>query len=111
MTWDNRYRPLREGETILSGDECLTDSHLGWQPAKHDIGGKAPDPNYTSHRMYRRLRDDRADDPAQGWRCGARQRNIGPEIQDCDWPICGCDPYASKVLNAIEESGFKIVKA
>ena len=57
MTWDNRYRPLREGETILLGDECLTDSHLGWQPAKHDTGGKAPDPNYTAHRMYRRLRD------------------------------------------------------
>jgi hypothetical protein len=56
MPWDNRYRPLREGETILAGDECLTDSHLGWQPAKHDIGGKAPDPAYTSHRMYRRLR-------------------------------------------------------
>ena len=57
MPWDNRYRPLREGETILAGDECLTDSHLGWQPATHDIGGKAPDPNYTSHRMYRRLRE------------------------------------------------------
>lgn len=56
MTWDNRYRPLREGETITAGDECLTDGHLGWQPATHDIGGKAPDPAYTAHRMYRRLR-------------------------------------------------------
>jgi hypothetical protein len=56
MSWDNKYRPLREGETILAGDECLTDSHLGWQPATHDIGGKAPDPAYTSHRMYRRIR-------------------------------------------------------
>jgi hypothetical protein len=56
VTWDNRYRPLQEGETIQAGDECLTDSHIGWQPAKHDIGGKAPDYNYTAHRMYRRLK-------------------------------------------------------
>lgn len=63
MPWDNKYRPLREGETILAGDECLTDSHLGWQPATHDIGGKAPDPNYTSHRMYRRLIGHYGQDP------------------------------------------------
>lgn len=57
MTWDNRYRPLNEGETIIDGDECLTDSHIGWQPATHDIGGAAPNPNYTSHRMYRRRKN------------------------------------------------------
>lgn len=44
------------------------------------------------------------------WKCGARQRHIGSEVQDCDWPVCGCDPYASKVLDAIAESGFKIVR-
>jgi hypothetical protein len=44
------------------------------------------------------------------WQCAARQRNIGPEVQDCDWPVCGCDPYADKVLDAIAESGFTIVK-
>ncbi len=63
MAWDSRFRPLREGETILSGDECFTDSRLGWQPATHDIGGKAPDPNYTSHRMYRRLIQYSSQDP------------------------------------------------
>ena len=51
-----------------------------------------------------------ADLEAQRWKCGARQRNIGPEVQDCDWPVCGCDPHASKVLDAIEESGFKIIR-
>lgn len=51
-----------------------------------------------------------ADLEAQRWKCGARQRNIGPEVQDCDWPVCGCDPYASKVLDAIEEGGFKIIR-
>lgn len=58
MTWDNRYRALRKGETIEAGDECLTDSRLGWQPATHEVGETAPDPNYTSHRMYRRCRTD-----------------------------------------------------
>lgn len=57
MTWDNRYRPLREGETIAAGDECLTDVHLGWQPA-NCLGEQAPDPAYSAHRMYRRLRDE-----------------------------------------------------
>lgn len=45
------------------------------------------------------------------WDCAARQRNILPDAQDCDWPVCGCDPYASKVLDAIAESGFVIVRA
>jgi hypothetical protein len=58
MAWDHRYRMLNEGEIIREGDECLTDSYLGWQPAKHDIGGKAPDPAYTAHRMYRRIKQD-----------------------------------------------------
>lgn len=54
--------------------------------------------------------EEAADLQAKRWKCGARQRNIGPEVQDCDWPVCGCDPYASKVLDAIEESGLEIVK-
>jgi len=55
--------------------------------------------------------DELAAEPARRqWKCGARQRHIGAEIQDCDWPVCGCDPYASKVLDAIEESGFEIVR-
>lgn len=50
------------------------------------------------------------DSEAQRWKCGARQRNVGPDIQDCDWPVCGCDPYANKVLDAIAESGFEIIR-
>ena len=23
--------------------------------------------------------------------------------QDCDWPLCGCDPYADKVIAALGE--------
>lgn len=54
MEWDHRYRMLEEGEIIQIGDEVLTDSHLGWQAAKHAIGQPAPNPYYTAHRMYRR---------------------------------------------------------
>jgi len=51
--WTN-YRALKEGEIIQEGDECLTDSHLGWLPAGRTVGQPAPDPHYTAHRMYRR---------------------------------------------------------
>ena len=48
------YR-LQEGDEILEGDECLTDTHLGWLPANpRTIGTYAPSPLYTSHRLYRR---------------------------------------------------------
>ncbi len=55
LHWDKRYRRLAEGEIIQEGDECLTDTHLGWQPA-NCIGQAAPSPLYTSHRVYRRLK-------------------------------------------------------
>jgi hypothetical protein len=41
---------------------------------------------------------------AQGWHCKARRSAVDPP-QDCDWPFCGCDPAASKVLEVVEESG------
>jgi hypothetical protein len=44
-----------------------------------------------------------------GWKCGAR--NTSSEPQDCDWPFCSCDPAANKVMAAIEESGFSIVRS
>lgn len=29
---------------------------------------------------------------------------------DCDWPFCGCDPHADRVIAALEESGVVLVK-
>jgi hypothetical protein len=39
--------------------------------------------------------------------CRARRAGSagGNLPQDCDWPGCGCDPAATRVLNALEESG------
>ena len=38
------------------------------------------------------------------WACKAN-RTADPPL-DCDWPTCGCDPYADKVIEALEESGI-----
>ena len=54
MAWDHRYRPLKEGEIIKRGDEVLLDSGE-WREAIV-AGVKAPSPNYTAHRYYRRLK-------------------------------------------------------
>lgn len=48
----------------------------------------------------------RADQRPAGaeWACSARRQSL-PEPADCDWPVCGCDPAASKVIEALQESG------
>lgn len=38
-----------------------------------------------------------------GWKCPASATADPP--QDCDWPVCGCDPIANKVIEALEEQG------
>lgn len=55
MAWNERYRPLKEGEVIKAGDECLTDSRIGWEGVVHTIGQRTPSDLYSSHRLYRRL--------------------------------------------------------
>lgn len=42
---------------------------------------------------------------AAPWTCAAR-KNATPEPQDCNWPFCGCDPHAQKVIDALDECGF-----
>lgn len=54
MTWNQQYRWLDAGERIMIGDEVLQDDG-SWLPAAfRTVGQKAPDPNCTSHRVYRR---------------------------------------------------------
>jgi hypothetical protein len=41
------------------------------------------------------------------WHCQARQSNTAAnDPAECDWPLCGCDPYADKVIYALRESGW-----
>lgn len=58
MNFTEQYRLLKKDEVIQDGDEFLKDGY-GWDsPGKWvpatDIGGTAPDPQYPSHRIYRR---------------------------------------------------------
>ena len=43
-----------------------------------------------------------------GWACKARAQGTpgGIDPVDCDWPFCGCDPHADKVIEAIQESDY-----
>lgn len=59
------YRYLRHGEIIQEGDEidgCVNPwrDDPAWEPVHSESVGKAaPDPQYPSHRQYRRRNDKR----------------------------------------------------
>ncbi len=52
--WDHRFRRLEEGEEIRATDQVQKDDGTWVVPRSTTIGTKAPDPSYTSHRVYRR---------------------------------------------------------
>lgn len=54
MAWDHKYRPLERGEIVKPGDEIQDDDGVWRKPTF--TGCPAPDPNYTSHRQYRRIK-------------------------------------------------------
>ncbi len=39
--------------------------------------------------------------------CAARAQGTpgGIDPAECDWPMCGCDPHATKVIEALSEAG------
>lgn len=43
------------------------------------------------------------------WQCGALKQGTagGNYPADCGWPECGCDPAANKVMEAMEEAGYR----
>lgn len=55
----NEYRRLEKGEIIQEGDEIDTcrdpwRDAAKWEPVTSCIGEPAPDPQFVSHRQYRR---------------------------------------------------------
>jgi hypothetical protein len=39
------------------------------------------------------------------WQCKANPRSVVPE--DCNWPYCGCDPQAGRVMQGLIECGWE----
>lgn len=42
------------------------------------------------------------------WECKARKSHTAFSPAECNWPFCGCDPYADKVMDALQESGIPL---
>lgn len=42
--------------------------------------------------------------PQQSFQCMGRKQSL-PEPGECNWPDCGCDPHATKVIAALQEQG------
>lgn len=41
----------------------------------------------------------------EAWECMGRKQAI-PEPAECNWPDCGCDPHATKVIESLCEQGW-----
>ena len=52
----------------------------------------------------------RSTQPASGATRICKANRTADPPQDCDWPFCGCDPVADKVIEEIQESGHQLVK-
>lgn len=105
-SWDQRYRQLEEGEIILATDEIQNDDAT-WRPAVC-VGQPAPSPHYTSHRVYRRLRDPMGVRPTR--ECGmcddtGYKDYAGFAMDHCDHQKPNTVPAgdAEAVADAIEE--------
>jgi hypothetical protein len=44
--------------------------------------------------------------PSKPWECAGRKQSL-PEPGECNWPDCGCDPHATKVIEALIEQGWE----
>lgn len=52
------YRLLQKDEIVLETDEYYNDDRKEWVEPQNSVGNPAPDPQFTSHRLFRRKRDD-----------------------------------------------------
>lgn len=84
-------------------------NHPDLQPDENGVGHIAFSPEQA--RNLARLLNKHADElelrsPIGLVTCKARSANMGAnDPQDCNWPMCGCDAYADKVIEALQESG------
>lgn len=83
--------------TILKGDEVFGS---GEQSADRAASSAAVEPSP----LYK--------GSVAAWTCKARAQGTagGNDPADCDWPVCGCDPHADKVIAVLEESGHFVAR-
>lgn len=63
------------------------------------LSGKEPFPAVESGEGTPQLKDSVV--------CAARHSDTGAnDPQECDWPFCGCDPHADKVIESLLECGW-----
>lgn len=41
------------------------------------------------------------------FQCAGRKQAL-PEPGECNWPVCGCDPHAEKVIEALQDAGLLV---
>lgn len=62
--------------------------------------------NVAGHVIVMPLRDwHRAGGERKARECMGRKQSL-PEPGECNWPDCGCDPHATKVIEALLEQGW-----
>lgn len=100
--------------------DAYHEAHLERIRNHRDEGRSDPAPLANGHRVsismgeLRRARDAYAalshlpvTDEAgrEKWECMGRKQVL-PELGDCNWPDCGCDPHAIKVIESLLEQGW-----
>ena len=82
---------------------------LGWQCERCDAWHSTADAAQKCERSHP-VDFVKAQAPGK-FKCAARAQGTpgGIDPADCDWPFCGCDEYANKVFDAIDESGLTII--
>lgn len=60
------------------------------------------DDEAQQQRFHERLR-------GEPWQCAARNQGTagGHDPADCDWPFCGCDSHATRVIETLHETGWR----
>lgn len=104
---------IRKAELALTAPGATTKSDGGVEGHADLNNGRSSRASQVGRELEEAGFESGPSDPSSTrsgrWVCAARQRGITLDPQDCDWPVCGCDPLANKVLDTIAESGFVIV--
>jgi len=130
MGWWNRLHSIEDDTPTDAGEKHGDDFHVEYDESDDDFTICWPDGRYlVAHRsgnlvvgrspqslgiapiglaldsLYARPAPTDTGEGIAPWKCLARKQTL-PEPADCNWPVCGCDPAANKVLEALEESGL-----